>query len=209
MTIDRTVAIVGGSAITTLVIASLLVLRPWGAGDPFADCRNTVISGGAGAIGGPFTLYDETGKTVTDSDVITGPTLVYFGYTFCPDVCPVHMTRTAEAVQELEDQGIIVTPVMISVDPERDTPERLAEWTDYLHPRMLGLSGTPEQIKDVAKAYKAQYSLPADRSSSDYTVDHITLTYLMMPGHGFVELFSGNESSASMAAKTACFVKAA
>lgn len=209
MTIDRTVAIVGGSAITTLVIASLLVLKPWGSGDPFADCRNTVISGGAGAIGGPFTLYDETGKTVTDADVITGPTLVYFGYTFCPDVCPVHMQRTAEAVQQLEDKGIMVTPVMISVDPDRDTPERLAEWTDYLHPRMLGLSGTAEQIKEVAKAYKAQYSVPADRSSPDYTVDHITLTYLMMPGHGFVELFGPNESADNMASKTACFVNAA
>lgn len=209
MTIDRTVAIVGGSAITTLVIASLLVLRPWGAGDPFADCRNTVIAGGSASIGGPFTLYDETGATVTDQDVIKGPTLIYFGYTFCPDVCPVHMTRTAEAVAELEEKGIMVTPVLISVDPDRDTPERLAEWTDYLHPRMLGLSGTRDQIDAVTKAYRMQYSVPADRSSPDYTVDHMTLTYLMMPGYGFVELFSGNESPEGMAAKTECFVRAA
>merc|ERR1712065_100581 len=87
---------------------------------PFAGCTGSQV---AGDIGGPFELVNSRGETVTDKDVITGPTLVYFGYTFCPDVCPLDMSRTADAVDLLEEQGETVTPVFISIDPKRDTPE--------------------------------------------------------------------------------------
>ena len=94
--------------------------------DVFAECRQGQVAGGD--IGGPFTLVDTSGKSVSDADVITKPSLVYFGYTFCPDVCPLDMARNVDAVDKLEAQGIDVTPVFISIDPERDTPDALADY---------------------------------------------------------------------------------
>jgi protein SCO1/2 len=195
------VALVGIGAMT---IATLT--RP--AADLFAACRNGAVAGGASTIGGPFELVDETGKTVTDTDVITGPTLVYFGYTFCPDVCPLDLTRNAEATYQLDEQGYDVTPVFISVDAERDTPEVLAEFTDIMHPRMIGLTGSAEQIKAASQAYKTYYSVqtPGD----PYTlIDHSTQSYLMLPEYGFVDFFSHNDSADLVAEKMACYLEAA
>ncbi|WP_376875719.1 SCO family protein [Albirhodobacter sp. R86504] len=195
------VALVGIGAMT---IATLT--RP--AADLFAACRNGAVAGGASTIGGPFELVDETGKTVTNTDVITGPTLVYFGYTFCPDVCPLDLTRNAEATYQLDEQGYDVTPVFISVDAERDTPEVLAEFTDIMHPRMIGLTGSAEQIKAASQAYKTYYSVqtPGD----PYTlIDHSTQSYLMLPEYGFVDFFSHNDSADLVAEKMACYLEAA
>lgn len=180
------------------------------ADDQFAQCRASNIMGGAGSIGGPFTLVNETGKTVTDKDVITGPTLVYFGYTFCPDVCPLDNSRNAEAVSILEEQmSKIVTPIFISIDPERDTPQAMAEFTEIMHPRMLGLTGTPEQTKAASKAYHTYFKKEEDGDPEYYLVDHSTQTYLMFPEHGFVEFFRRDESAKDMANRVACFVDAA
>ena len=97
--------------------------------DLFTKCRSTQVIGGAGTIGGPFTLINQDGETVNDKDVITEPSFVYFGYTFCPDVCPLDSARNAEAVDLLAQKGISVTPIFISIDPKRDTPEAIAEFT--------------------------------------------------------------------------------
>ena len=123
------VAAVGGT------LAYTMLNRP---DDQFAQCRATAIAGGAGDIGGPFTLVNSDGATVTDADIITGPTLVYFGYTFCPDVCPFDMARNALAVDVLEEMGIEVTPVFISIDPERDTPDVLANYLGAFSGRIRG-----------------------------------------------------------------------
>ncbi len=123
-----------------------------GSDDQFAQCRTNSLALGAGQIGGPFTLVDETGKTVTDKDIITGPTLVYFGYTFCPDVCPLDNARNAEAITILEEKGVMVKSVFISIDPARDTPQAMAEFTDMMHDRMIGLTGTAEQTKAALKS---------------------------------------------------------
>ena len=117
----------------------------FGPDDKFAQCRETTVGGAD--IGGPFELVDETGQTVTEKDVITGPTLVYFGYTFCPDICPTDNMRNAMAVEILDERGLDVKPVFISIDPERDTPERLTDFTDAFHDRMVGLTGTPAQVR--------------------------------------------------------------
>lgn len=176
------------------------------ASDPFAQCRGGQVAGGN--IGGPFTLVDETGATVTDKDVITGPTLIYFGYTFCPDVCPLDAARNAEAVDILEEMGVEVTPVFISIDPKRDTPELLAEFTDYLHPRMLGLTGTEEQVKAASQAYRTYYR--AQEPDGDfYLVDHSTFTYFVLPGIGFVDFFKRETTPDEMAQRVSCFVAAA
>lgn len=203
----RTYAI-GAASAALIGIVATVVLTTRG-DDPFAACRASRVVGGAGAIGGPFTLMDETGATVTERDVLTGPSLVYFGYTFCPDVCPMDTARNAEAVDALEEMGHQVTPVFISVDPGRDTPEVLQEWTDYIHPRMIGLTGTPEEISAAARAYKTFYKVPEKPADEYYLVDHMTHTYLMLPAFGFVEFFGREVAPEDMATRIACFIDAA
>jgi protein SCO1/2 len=191
-------ALVGGSALYVL----------WQrAGDPLAECRSGQVAGGS--IGGPFTLVDETGATVTERDVITGPTLIYFGYTFCPDVCPLDAARNAEAVDVLEEMGLDVTPVFVSFDPARDTPEVLRDFTDNLHPRMLGLTGSEAQVRAASAAYKT-YSKQRDPQEEFYTFDHSTFTYLMRPGADgtpeFLDFFRNDESADDLARRVGCFL---
>ncbi|MEM8631495.1 MAG: SCO family protein [Pseudomonadota bacterium] len=173
--------------------------------DAFAQCREGEV---AGEIGGPFTLVNSEGQTVTDQDVITKPTLVYFGYTFCPDVCPLDAARNALAVDILEEEGHEVTPVFISVDPNRDTPEIVGDFAANLHERMIGLTGSEEQVKAASEAYRTYYKLH-DTSDEFYLVDHSTFTYLVMPETGFVEFFRRDATAEDMAERTACFVDAA
>lgn len=175
-------------------------------GDKYAQCRSSTIAGGVGAIGGPFELVREDGVIVTDAEVITDPTLLYFGYTFCPDVCPLDTARNAEAVELLEERGIMSTPVMITIDPERDTPEVMAEFTDYLHPRMIGLTGTLEQVKQASKAYKTYYK-KQESEDEYYLVDHSTFTYLVLPDVGFVEYFRRETTPEQIADTVACYAE--
>ena len=205
-------------AIASVALIGVLVLgtgvaiwlgRMAGADDPYAACRAGAVAGGAGAIGGPFTLVSETGATVTDQDVITQPTLIYFGYTFCPDVCPLDTVRNAEAVDLLDAMGHAVLPVMITVDPERDTPEIMAAFTDNVHERMLGLTGTTAQTDAAASAYRVYHRINREGDDPYYLVDHSAFTYLVLPGDGFVEFFNRETTPAEMAARTACFLDAA
>jgi protein SCO1 len=205
----RTYAI-AASAVTAAALLGFAVIpafRP--SGDIFADCRETAVSGGNGAIGGPFSLTDEDGRPVTESDVLQKPALVYFGYSFCPDVCPTDLSRNAQAVDALEEMGHDVTPVFISVDPARDTPAVLKTFTDNFHPRMIGLTGTAAQISAAAKAYKTIYRVPEAPEDMNYLVDHMTYTYLMLPSVGFAEFFSSEGAADDVAKRAACFIEAA
>jgi protein SCO1/2 len=179
-------------------------LRP--ADDAFAQCRQGRVAGGD--IGGPFTLVNSEGRTVTDAEVLAKPSLVYFGYTFCPDVCPFDMARNVEAVDLLADRGIEVTPVFISVDPGRDTPEALADYAANLHPDLIALTGSAEQVRQASLAYKTFYRQhPAE--DDFYLIDHSTFTYLMLPEVGFVDFFRRELTSQEMADAVACVVQAA
>ena len=176
--------------------------------DRFAQCRDTAIAGGTATIGGPFTLVSETGTTVTEADVITRPSLVYFGYTFCPDVCPFDAARNADAADILTELGYDVQPVFIMVDPERDTPERMAEFTDFMHPDMIGLTGSPEQVRAASQAYRTYYR-KQDGDDEFYLVDHSTFTYLVLPEEGFVEFYRRETTPDEMAESVSCFIQAA
>lgn len=169
-------------------------------GDP---CAGGVVAGGAGAIGGPFTLVDGEGRTVTDAEVIDGPTLIYFGYTFCPDVCPLDTVRNADAVDLLAARGIEVTPVFITVDPARDTPEVVGEYARAFHPAMIGLSGSPEQVDAARGAYRVFASKGAGEGD-DYLVNHSAFTYLMRPGSGLAAHFGREVPAEKMAEEIAC-----
>lgn len=173
-------------------------------GDPFAQCRVSSVAGG-GAIGGPFELVNSQGVTVTDVDVVTEPTLIYFGYTFCPDVCPFDVSRNAEAVDLLTETDRSVTPVFISVDPNRDTPEVVGDFAFNMHEKMVGLTGSPEQVKAASQAYRTYYKAHDD-GSDFYLVDHSTFSYLVLPEIGFVEFFRREVTPEQMADKIGCFV---
>jgi len=175
----------------------------FGGEDRFANCR-TVQAMGREQIGGPFSLIDTTGARVSDTDVIDGLSLVYFGYTFCPDVCPIDLSRNADAVELLEAQGIMVKPVFITIDPARDTPAEMARFTSYMHPRMVGLTGTQAEIDDVTRAYRA-YAAKQGGDAEDYLMDHSIFTYLMDPNEGLLQVFGRAERAADIAETTACY----
>ncbi|MEP2531690.1 SCO family protein [Shimia sp.] len=205
----RTAAIIAVFATIIALAGIWFVSRGKGDGDQFAQCRQGQVAGGTAAIGGPFELVSETGETVTEKEVLAEPSLIYFGYTYCPDVCPMDTSRNAEAVEILETQGVMVQPVMVTIDPGRDTPEVMAEFTDYLHPRMLGLTGSPEQIKAASQAYRTYYRKQdsSDENDEFYLVDHSTFTYLTLPEHGFVEYFKRDVTPEKMAERVGCFVE--
>lgn len=127
-------------------------------------------------MGGAFELTSETGETVRESDFDGQYRLIYFGYTFCPDVCPVDMQKVGQGMRALEatnpDLAQRVQPIFISVDPARDTPDVLAEFTDNFHPRLLGLTGSQDAIDEITQRYGTYYSLGDNDGSDDYLVDH-------------------------------------
>jgi cytochrome oxidase Cu insertion factor (SCO1/SenC/PrrC family) len=132
-----------------------------------------------GPIGGPFTLIDHTGKLRSDTDFRGKLMLIYFGYTHCPDVCPTDLMAISQAVDSLGADGETIQPIFISVDPERDTVARLAEYVSAFHPRLIGLTGSPEQIRSVALSYKAYYAKVKDERGEDYAIDHTGVIYLI------------------------------
>lgn len=129
-------------------------------------------------VGGPFRLVDHTGKARSETDYRGRLLLLYFGFTWCPDVCPTDLQAIAEAMQRLGKAADAVQPLFVTLDPERDTPARLAAYVTFFHPRLVGLTGDAGSIREVASAYKVYYAkVPSSRS--DYTIDHSGYVYLM------------------------------
>ena len=170
--------------------------------DIAARCGAAQVAGSA--IGGPFTLVDETGATVTSDDVIDAPTLVYFGYTFCPDVCPLDAMRNAQAADLVAEQGGNLQTVFVSVDPARDTPEVMAAFTDNFSDDMIGLTGSAEQVDAAAKAYKVFYQADDPEEEDWYLVQHTSLTYLVEPGAGVVDYFNRTDPPEVVASRALC-----
>jgi protein SCO1/2 len=203
-----------GSALILLLAVGLLAARQQLGGDSGyvskavraetasgASGGSQTASGGDawGSIGGPFTLVDENGKTVTDQDFRGKWLLVYFGYTYCPDVCPTSLARNGGAVDLLGDKGERIVPMLITVDPERDTPPKLKDYVHAFHPRMVGLTGTPEQIAQVAREYRVFYMKPPQANDRDYLIDHSSLSYLIGPDGRFVQVFGHQASPQELA----------
>ena len=153
------------------------------------------------SIGGPFTLIDQNEKTVTNADFEGKLLLVYFGYTYCPDVCPTALTGIAEALDILADGADEITPIFITVDPERDTPEAMADYVSVFHPRLVGLSGSVDQRTAAARAYRVFFAkVPEeDGGPEDYLMDHSAYTYLMDRKGKFLLHFPHGADPARMA----------
>jgi cytochrome oxidase Cu insertion factor (SCO1/SenC/PrrC family) len=133
------------------------------------------------SLGGPFSLTDQSGRAVTERDFADGWMLIYFGYSYCPDVCPTELGTMAAAVDAMGAAGEKVVPALISVDPQRDTPAQLADYVARFHPRMLGLTGTLEQVADAARRYRVYYARVQRPEMTDYLMDHSSFIYLVGP----------------------------
>lgn len=140
---------------------------------------------GAGDIGGPFTLTDHTGRRVSDTDFRGRYLLVFFGYTFCPDVCPLGLANMAAILDLLGPDAERIQPLFITLDPERDGVKELGAFVSAFHPRLVGLTGTAEEIADVASAYPVLYYRVAHPSGA-YFINHSAQIYLMGPDGAFI-----------------------
>jgi protein SCO1/2 len=151
-------------------------------------------------IGGPFALTDHTGRRRTDADFRGKFLLIYFGFSFCPDVCPTDLMAMGLALDKMGPAGDVVQPVFITVDPERDTPEHLAHYVPFFHPRMVGLTGDAAEIRGAASAYKVYYAKAAIAGGSSYTVDHSGFIYLMDRDGQYLGFFPPGTSAEQMVA---------
>ncbi len=133
---------------------------------------------GRGTVGGPFTLTDQAGRRRSDSEFRGRLMIVYFGYTFCPDVCPADLMAITQALDALGPQAQGIQPVFITLDPERDT-KVLADYVAAFHRSLIGLTGSPEEIRKIANAYKAFYAKVPGEREGEYAIDHTGIIYLM------------------------------
>jgi cytochrome oxidase Cu insertion factor (SCO1/SenC/PrrC family) len=157
---------------------------------------------GKALVGGAFTLTDNSGKRVTDQDYRGKYALVFFGFTSCPDICPAGLQLMSGALEKLGPKAQRITPIFISVDPDRDTPEKLAAYVKNFDPRLVGLTGTSDEIAAVAKAYKVYYAkVPNKERPGDYTMDHTSIIYVMDPKGEFVTHFAPSTSVDEMASR--------
>jgi cytochrome oxidase Cu insertion factor (SCO1/SenC/PrrC family) len=170
---------IGSGVRALLVAASLFVCGVAVAEEqPSAAQMMDDLMYGRGSVGGPFMLTDQTGKPRSDTDFRGKLMIVYFGYTYCPDVCPADLMAITQALDALGPAADSVQPIFITIDPERDT-RLLADYISAFHRSFVGLTGSPEEIRRVANAYKAFYVKVQDERSGDYTIDHAGVIYLM------------------------------
>lgn len=178
-------------AIVVVIVVTVVVLATVGGGffAPSNDAKQTTIVGKA-SIGGPFNLVDGSGKPVSDADFRGKYMIIYFGYTYCPDVCPTSLGEIASALDMLSPAQLEkVVPIFISIDPERDTPEVIGEYVTHFHDRIIGLTGSLDAVKSVAKSYKVYFSKGEVDSYGDYPVDHTSYTYVVGPDGKFVTAY--------------------
>jgi len=186
-------------SILALVVAGLFA---WQYGLLSPDGRRPAVSGIA-AIGGPFTLTDHTGAPRTEKDFQGKLMLIYFGYTYCPDVCPTALQVMSVAVDNLGEKAKSITPIFITVDPERDTVSHLNSYVKNFHKDMVGLTGSADQIKKAAKVYRVYYRKAETEKNAgkDYLMDHSSVVYLMDREGRYVTHFTHQSQSADIAAK--------
>jgi protein SCO1/2 len=190
-----------GLMIGMMVAAAIAVIVAW----------NVVKSGprdiSTPDIGGPFTLVDQTGKQVTDKTYDGSYRLIYFGYTFCPDACPTELQVMAGAIDDLGKDGDKVQPIFVTVDPARDTVKQLAGYVPSFHKRLVGLTGTPEQIAQIAKEYKVYYAKADGPDPKTYLMNHSSFVYLLDPAGKFLTVFPSDMDSEKMAAGIEKYMK--
>jgi len=185
-----------------LLLASGLLLTRADAGDAAARTAAEtmdILMWNREPVGGPFELVDHTGKARTERDFRGKLMLVYFGFTYCPDICPTDLQAIALALDKLGADADSVQPLFVTLDPERDTQEHLAEYVKLFHPRLIGLTGGTEAIRRAADAYKVYYAkVLLGKDAGDYTVDHTAFIYLMDRDGNYLGFFPPGTSADRM-----------
>ena len=174
-----------------LLFAALAGGLIWHESENVPGLGKSVITGQAD-IGGPFHLIDQNGKSVSDADFRGRYMLIYFGYSFCPDVCPTTLAVMAQALEKLGPEARRVTPILITIDPERDTPKVLAEYMKAFGPRFVGLTGSVDAIKDAEKKYRVyavKKPLDPSKPKAGYGMDHSSVLYLMGPNGKLISFY--------------------
>jgi cytochrome oxidase Cu insertion factor (SCO1/SenC/PrrC family) len=174
-----------------LLAAALAGGLLWHESETVPGLGRSVITGQA-QVGGPFRLTDQSGAVRTDRDFRGRYQLIYFGYSFCPDVCPTTLAVMGQALEKLGSEGKRVTPIFITIDPERDTPRILADYMKAFGPQFVGLTGSADQIKQVEKEYRVYaQKKPIDPAHPDrgYGMDHSSVIYLMGPDGRLVSFY--------------------
>jgi protein SCO1/2 len=167
----------------------------------FGPARDSHGRSGVALIGGPFALVDQNGRTRRDTDYRGSLMLIYFGYTFCPDVCPTALQIMTVALDSLGAAGEDIQPILITVDPRRDTVTQLKAYAANFHPRLVALTGTEQAVAGAQRAYKVYSAIPeGQESQSDYLVDHTSIIYLMGRDGRYLTHFSHTTSAEAMAA---------
>jgi protein SCO1/2 len=152
------------------------------------DDLGVAMPGGV-SMGGPFTLVNTNGETVTDKTYRGRWMLVYFGYTYCPDVCPTELQTMVSALDRVGTLAERVVPIFVTIDPERDTPAALAEYVKLFDERLVGLTGSKDQISAATRAYRVYYARAKAKDTTDYLMDHSSFIYLIGPDGGFRALY--------------------
>jgi len=159
-------------------------------------------------IGGPFELVNQDGETVTEADFQDKYMLVYFGFTFCPDTCPIALETMSVALEQAGEAADAIVPVFISVDPERDTPDVVKDYISYFHNDFVGLTGSMEQVKDAARAYRVYFGKEApDPASDSYFVNHTSIIYLMGPGGRYLTHFTHSDTPQKIASQISSCIR--
>jgi cytochrome oxidase Cu insertion factor (SCO1/SenC/PrrC family) len=165
--------------------------------DRFGDHASPVESG----VGGPFSLVDSNGRPVTDQTYRGKWMLVYFGYAYCPDICPTTLQTISSVLDQLGNKAVQVVPLFITVDPERDTPAAIGQYVALFDPRLIGLTGTPAQINAAEAAYHVYSRRVVSKGDGAYMVDHSSYVYLMGPDGKLTTVFQAGTSEADMVEK--------
>jgi cytochrome oxidase Cu insertion factor (SCO1/SenC/PrrC family) len=159
------------------------------------------IGSGVALVGGPFTMVNQKNETVTDKSFLGKPMLLFFGFTYCPDICPTELQVMAAALDELGSAGADIQPIFVTIDPERDTPEVLANYVSNFGPRFIGLTGTPQQVTEMAGQYRIFYAKQDNpKDPKNYLMDHSAIIYLMGSDGKFLKHFSYSTDAKALAA---------
>ena len=189
----------------TLLVSAIFILlvKPYIS----PECGGNRVAGGNSAIGGNFELTNANNIKIKSQEFITEPSLIYFGYSYCPDVCPFDLQRNAIAVDILNNEKKAVTPIFITIDPLRDTPDRLREFSSFIHPKLIALTGSTEEVKEVMQIFKV-YGKKSNEEGFDetnYLMDHSAFTYLVNSSNELVDYFSRKVSAEEMAERISCY----
>ena len=197
MTVIRRLVVVLGAFAIGVGVA--LWMLPDG---PFSGRTAGSRTTGKALIGGPFSLIDQRGKRFTEKDLKGRYSLIFFGFTHCPDICPSSLQVMAAALDKLGARGEQIQPIFVTVDALRDTPEQLATYVEHFHPRLLGLTGSTEEVRGAAKAFRIYFAkVGGENGGSDYTMDHSSIMYLMDKQGEFLAHFNHGITADSLAEK--------